>query len=173
MKINHNDIRSLVKSFSYAFSGLFFCVKNERNMRIHLVATTYVLLVSLFYHLTKEEYALLITAIALVLICEMFNTAIETLTNLASPAYNNLAKIAKDIAAGAVLLAAIFAVVIGFQLFFDMDTLTIVFQFVFLDPLRLCLFIISVIASVIFIFKGFSFTRKPRRTYFNNKGDKH
>lgn len=172
MKIRPNDIRSLIKSFGYAFRGLFFCVANERNMRIHVVFTVYVLAGSLFYNLSRAEYALLIGAIALVIITEMLNTAIETLTNLASPAYNNLARIAKDIAAGAVLMAAILAVVVGFLLLFDLETIAAVLRFVFLDIWHLLVFVCVSGLAVLFVFRGFHFSGKAHRPYFSNKGDK-
>lgn len=110
-------IRSLHKSFRDAFRGVAFCIKNERNMRIHLVVGGYMLCFSPFFHLTAAEYAVLLLAIALVLFAETVNTALEAVINLQAQWYDNLARIGKDVAAGAVLICAIFAAAVGFVLF--------------------------------------------------------
>src|SRR5699024_9295907 len=106
MKIDKQQIRSLVKSFGYAFRGLWICISNERNMRIHLVTAVLLVLFSLVFGLSRMEYAILFFALGFVITAEMVNTAIEALVDLQSPAYDNLARIAKDVAAGAVLIAA-------------------------------------------------------------------
>ena len=119
MKIDKQQIRGLVKSFLYAFRGLWLCIRNERNMRIHLVVAVVVTIFSLVFGLTALEYAVLILAMGFVIVAEMVNTAIEALVDLQSPAYDSLARIAKDVAAGMVLLAALFAVVIAVIVFHD------------------------------------------------------
>ncbi|HIS69445.1 MAG TPA: diacylglycerol kinase family protein [Candidatus Gallacutalibacter stercoravium] len=108
-----------LKSFGYAFRGIVFCLKNERNMRVHATVAVYVLVFSLFFALSREQYALLFLAIAGVMSAEMFNTAAEKLADQASEEYNPLVRIAKDVAAGAVLICAIFAVVVGICLFWQ------------------------------------------------------
>ena len=110
--------RALFKSFLYAFRGVRFCVKNERNMRIHLAAAVFVTAFSLVYGLTPGEYAVLFLTIGAVIAAEAVNTAIEAVVNLESPSYNELARIAKDVAAGTVLLTALTACIVGFCLFF-------------------------------------------------------
>lgn len=111
--------RNLMDSFNYAFQGIIYALKTQRNMQIHFVATVVVLLASLFFHLTRLELVLLIATIAMVLVTEMINTAIEAAIDLMTDQYNIFAKIAKNVAAGAVLIAAINAVVVAYLLFFQ------------------------------------------------------
>lgn len=162
MKIK-KEIRSIVKSFNFAFKGLWFCIVNERNMRIHLVVAAYVLLFSLFYNLSRLEYIVLLFAIALVIISEMINTAIETLTNLSSPSYDMLAKLSKDIAAAAVFIAALFAVVIGTILFFDLSVFSNILAFFTENLLNVVALILSLILSCIFVAKGFLPVKRSRQ----------
>lgn len=158
-----NEIKSIVKSFNFAFKGLWFCIVNERNMRIHLVVAAYVLFFSFFYNLSKVEYIVLLLAIALVIIAEMINTAIETLTNLSSPSYDMLAKLSKDIAAAAVLIAALFSIGIGIILFFDLSVVVCIFYFFTESFLNIAALILSLVLSCIFISKGFLPVRRSRQ----------
>lgn len=110
---------SIVRAFSNAICGLILCIRLERNMRIHISAAVAAIFLAWYFQISKYEVAVLSLAIMVVLIAEMINTAIEAVVNLVSPEYHRLAKMAKDIAAGAVLLAAIAASIIGYILFFD------------------------------------------------------
>jgi diacylglycerol kinase len=109
----------LWQAFRYAFRGVWHCICGERNMKVHLAAMVVALSLAWWLELSRDEWMLLILTIALVLIAEMFNTALEAVVDLVSPEYDPLAKIAKDVAAGAVLLAALAAVAIGYLLFFS------------------------------------------------------
>jgi undecaprenol kinase/diacylglycerol kinase (ATP) len=82
-------------------------------MRFHAVVAVLVIGAAIFFHVSAIEFAILFIAISSVIIAEMFNTVIELCVDLASPDYHPLAKIAKDVAAGAVLLSAILSVIIG------------------------------------------------------------
>ncbi|MEG0116432.1 MAG: diacylglycerol kinase family protein, partial [Hydrogenoanaerobacterium sp.] len=106
-------IKNLIVSFRNAARGVAYCVNNERNMRIHIVIACYIVLFSRFFSLTQAQFALMLCAIALVIAMEMINTAVEVLVNIASPSYSALARVAKDVAAGAVLVCAAFAFAIG------------------------------------------------------------
>ncbi len=108
---------TLARSFRYAFAGLGYVVRTQRNFRIHLAAGTLAAILGLVVGLSTPEWAVLATLITLVLAAEMTNTVVEALVDLASPAYHPLAKVAKDVAAGAVLLTAIGAIVVGLFLF--------------------------------------------------------
>ena len=111
--------KSLIESFNYAVNGIIYTLKSERNMRIHFVAAIAVIFLSLFFDFTKLELLMLFITIAFVLVAEMFNTAIERSIDLFTDEYHQLAKIAKDVAAGGVLIAAINSLVVGYLLFFD------------------------------------------------------
>lgn len=111
--------KKISDSFNNAFEGLLHAFANEKNIRFHLITAVLALLLSLFYPLTKVELMILFLSITLVIMAEMFNTAVETVVDAFVDYYHPLAKVAKDVAAGAVLLAALNAVVVGYLLFFD------------------------------------------------------
>ena len=103
-----------IGSLNCAIEGILWAVKTQRHMLFHLVAAILVLLLALALHLTLHEFALLALAITLVLFAELVNTAIEVVVDLASPEFHPLARKAKDVAAGAVLLASVGALVLGY-----------------------------------------------------------
>ncbi len=108
---------NLLYSFYYAFRGIITAIKEERNMKIHVSIATLVVILGLLLPLSKIEWFSIIIIISLVISAEIFNTAIETVVNLVSPKYNELAKKAKDLSAGAVLVLAICSVIIGLIIF--------------------------------------------------------
>lgn len=107
------DIKKFLKSFSYALEGLKLAVSVDQNVRIHMIVGLFVITVSVVVQTTKLEFIFILFAIFFVLITEMVNTAIEEMTNLIVKEHRMEAKIAKDVAAASVLLAAIFAVTVG------------------------------------------------------------
>ena len=109
--------KTLWSSFNNAIKGIIYVLKTQRNMRVHFLLAFGILIISLFLDLTKFEILILIFAITVVLIVEMINTAIEVVINLITETYHPLAKMAKDIAAGAVLFAAINAFIVGYLIF--------------------------------------------------------
>jgi undecaprenol kinase len=104
---------SLVDSFRCAFAGLWHALRTQRNARIHLSIAIMVVLVGVALKLTQCEWAIICLTIGFVFVAEMFNTVLEAVTDLVTEEYHPLAKQAKDVAAGAVLLAAIIAVAVG------------------------------------------------------------
>ncbi len=110
-------LNKIIKSFGYALRGIWLVVKTQRNFRIHLFAAIVVILAGFLFNLSHNEWAILILTIFVVFSAEAFNTAIEKVIDLISPGYNKLAGEAKDIAAGAVLLTAIMAIIIGMIIF--------------------------------------------------------
>lgn len=154
MKIQNKEIRSLLKSFVFALRGLWYCIKNERNMRIHITTALLVLPFALVYELELSQFAMLIVIIGFVMVCEVINTAIEALVNLGSPSYDSLARIAKDVAAGAVFLCAAVAVVVGVFLFANPIKLLNAVLTIITNPFLILLYIILISFGVIFVFKG-------------------
>jgi len=108
---------SLIKSFKYAFEGIFSSIKTERNLIIHTVIMTLVIIFGLIYKINKYEWFTCIILFIVVISSELFNTALELVVDIASPKINPLAKKAKDIAAGAVLITAIGSAIIGLWIF--------------------------------------------------------
>ena len=103
-----------IGSLNCAIEGILWAAKTQRHMLFHLVAAIVVLVIALLLRLTLHEFALLALAITLVLFAEMVNTAIEVVVDLVSPEFHPLAQRAKDVAAGAVLLASVGALVLGY-----------------------------------------------------------
>lgn len=110
-------MRRLFKSFGFAFSGIAYTTKTQLNFKIHLLAIICVLLFGYYFALSANEWLGIILAIGLVLVTELVNTAIELLVDLVSPEFNTLAGKVKDVAAGAVLVSAFIAVIIGAMIF--------------------------------------------------------
>lgn len=108
---------AFIVSFRYAFSGLWYVLRTQRNARIHAAAAALAVGVGAFLHISAVEFAVTFLAISGVFVAEMFNTAIEACVDLASPGWHPLAKTAKDVAAGAVLTSAMLAVLIGLCVF--------------------------------------------------------
>jgi diacylglycerol kinase (ATP) len=106
-----------LNGFKYAIEGVVHVLRTQRHMRFHFLTLLLVLIVSLVFQLSRTEVMVLLFTITLVLAAEMFNTAIEAVTDLVTQTYHPLAKFAKDIAAGAVLITTINALAIGFLLF--------------------------------------------------------
>ena len=106
-----------LRSFVYAGRGIWFCIRHERNFRIHMVAAAYVLIFAPYFSLTRGEWAALLAIIGLVTAAEAVNTAVEQPVNLAAPGRRTRARVAKDAAAGAVLLCAVAAAAAGVLLF--------------------------------------------------------
>lgn len=110
---------NLLQSFNWAFDGIVHALRRERNMWIHFGAAMLVLLAALFFSLTRLEVIALFVAISFVLITEMLNTSIEHVVDLVTDELDPRAKIAKDVAAGAVLVATINAVAVAYLVFYD------------------------------------------------------
>ena len=104
-------------SFGHAGRGVWSALRSEVHLRLHAVATVVVIGLGFYSGLSRLEWALVALAVAGVWAAELMNTAIEALTDLTSPAYHPLAGKAKDVAAGAVLLAALGALVVGVLVF--------------------------------------------------------
>ena len=107
----------LYKSFGYAFQGIFNTIRTERNIKIHCVAAILVTIFGIWLQISKTEWMICFILFGLILALELVNTAVEATVDLFTEERKSLAKKAKDAAAGAVLIAAIFAVVIGILIF--------------------------------------------------------
>src|SRR5699024_2360425 len=105
--------RTFFDSFRYAFQGVCTVFQEERNMRFHVLSSLAILFISAFLSLSKDEWLWILLVCFLVLVMEIWNTAIENTVDMISPDYNPLAKKIKDMAAAAVLFTSIFSVIIG------------------------------------------------------------
>jgi diacylglycerol kinase (ATP) len=109
--------QSLFQSFNFAAEGIVHAVRTQRNLWIHFAVAAAVLVAAVGFGASKLELAVLLLAITFVLVAELVNTAVEAVVDVASTAFDPMAKIAKDIAAGAVLVAALNAVAVGYLVF--------------------------------------------------------
>jgi diacylglycerol kinase len=115
--IVRKDFRSFMQGFVYAGKGLWEAVQTQFNIRFHFFAAIIVISMSWYFKLSTFEWCFVIISIAMVLMAELLNTAIEYLTDFVSPEHNNLAGKVKDIASAAVFISALCSAVIGLIIF--------------------------------------------------------
>ena len=159
-------MREFLKAFVYAGEGIRHTIRTQRNFRFHIVAAVYVTAFSFFYELSRTEYVLLILTFSSVMASEMINTAIEAAADLHSTEYSRNAKIAKDAAAGAVLVTAIFAVIVAVILFLDVEVIGAIVKYFSANIPQLMGLIVSVPISVMFVAK---FGEKTERKKHGDK----
>lgn len=111
-------MKKFFRSFAYAYQGVRYALSSELNLRIHILAIIVVTLLGFCLSVNKTEWVMLIAMFGLVVVAELFNTAIEQLTNHVSPDFSKQAGLVKDIAAGAVLFAALIALIVGCIIFY-------------------------------------------------------
>lgn len=152
--------KSLIDSFNNALNGIISTVRSERNMKIHLTAATLVLLLSLFYDLTRIEFVIICITIAIVLICELFNTAIEVIIDTVIDVYHPKAKIVKDTAAGAVFISALLSLITAYMIFFDRVSTSLEIGIVRIKQAPMHVSIIAIILTMMAVLLLKSFFRK-------------
>jgi diacylglycerol kinase (ATP) len=108
---------SIIESFNYAIEGVIHVLRTQRNMRIHFAIAVAVLIIAAAVGVSKIELIVLLLSITFVLVAEMINTAVEGTIDAATTSFDPMAKLAKDIAAGAVLIASVNAVAVGYLVF--------------------------------------------------------
>jgi diacylglycerol kinase (ATP) len=154
--------RNLLDSFNNAFEGIIYAFKTQRNIRLHFIATGAVLILSLMFHLTKFEILVLFITIAFVIITEMLNTALEVTVDLITKEYHPLAAIIKNVAAGAVLVAASLAIIVGYLIFAPKLDSQIPRVIVSLQKTPLYLTLVALLLTVVSVILGKSLTKKGR-----------
>ena len=115
----NKEKKSLINSFNYAIQGLMYSLLSQKNMRIHYVFAIVVIIAMLFFDLNKIEFAIVFMSTIFVVFAELVNTSIESIVDLVTDEFHPMAKIAKDVAAGSVVVSAINAVVVGYIVFFN------------------------------------------------------
>jgi len=109
--------QNVVQSLNSAVEGLIYVLKTQRNMRLHFLLATFVLVLGIYFNIPRPELLILLASLVLVLLLEMVNTAIELIVDIVKEAYHPIARIIKDVTAGAVLLAGLNALVVGYVVF--------------------------------------------------------
>jgi diacylglycerol kinase len=110
-------MRAFLRGFGFAFSGIVYAVQTQRNLRVHFVISALVILAGVYFRLAPLEWAVIAVTIGLVLGVEMINTVAELAVDLLTQRYHPMAKVAKDVGAGAVLVTALCAVAVGIAIF--------------------------------------------------------
>lgn len=111
--------RNIVDSFNHAIDGIVYAVKTQRNIKVHLIIGMLVLILAMILNVTRLELLILLLTIGLVIGAEMVNTAVEEVVNLAHEGIHPLARIAKNVAAGAVLICSVMAAAVGYIVLFE------------------------------------------------------
>ncbi len=155
----------LIDSFNYAIDGIIYTLKTQRNMRIHVAIAIIVLLLSLMFNLSQIEILVLFFTISLVIVAEMVNTAIEATIDLITKEYHELAKIAKNVAAGAVLVATINSIVVAYIIFFkQLNNLSgILFYRVRNAPIHITFISLIIVVFIVIGLKAYFKTGTPLR----------
>ena len=111
------SFKKQLKSFTFAWKGILTCAGHEQNITFHILAAIVVIVAGFFFGISHVEWMVVMLCIGMVIAAELFNSAIERLVDLVSPQWNKIAGEVKDIAAGAVLVTAIAAAVVGLMVF--------------------------------------------------------
>ena len=150
------DLKSLFRSFVYAFKGIFWMLTHERNFRVHITCLVYMFYYLLrfdFFTVTRTDFAILLLASGLVIGGEMLNTGIEKADDSVSKEKRKTIAISKDVSAGAVLVFAIFAVLCGIAILFQPQAFEALFNHYVQSPINIVWFVLSVVVATLFIFK--------------------
>lgn len=111
--------KNFIDAWANGINGIIYSTTTQKNIKIQLVIAVFFMIVSLFFDLERAEFLCLVISIVFIILAELINTAIETVVDLCTETFHPKAKIAKDVGAGAVVLAALNAVVVGYFLFFE------------------------------------------------------
>lgn len=152
--------RNLLESFNHAFEGVVYALKTQRNMRIHFLAMAAVLCASLILKLSKAEILILFLTIAFVIFAEMLNTAVEVVVDMFTRDPHPLAAIAKNVAAGAVLIAAVLAVIVGYLIFFPTIDAGVPRVIVTLQQAPAHLTLIAIMLTIVLVIAGKAITKR-------------
>lgn len=147
----------------FAGRGVWFCIRHERIFRVHMAVAAYVLLLAPYFSLSRGEWAALLAVVALVLAAEAVNTAVEQVVNLASPRRRTRARVAKDVAAGAVLLCAAGALAAGLFLFLRPEAFAAMQADFLRCPWKPALLAASLPLAVWFVICGGRTRRRPKK----------
>lgn len=111
--------KNLFESFKNALQGILYTFLKERNIKIHIITAAFVILLALWLKVSKIELAVLCLTVALVICCELINTAVEVMVDIIVDVYHPRAKIIKDVSAGAVFISAFFSIIVGCIILLD------------------------------------------------------
>lgn len=149
--------KRLIDSLNYAFEGIIYGLKTQKNMKIHFLIAIIVLVASLFFDLTRIEILILFLTISVVIVAEMINTSIESTIDLITDKYHVFAKTAKNVAAGAVLIATINSIIVAYLIFFHrINQYTLqVLHYVRQSPLHITFIALIIVIFIVIAIKAY------------------
>lgn len=164
--------RNFFDAWKNAIKGIIYAVTTQKNIKIQLLIAVAVMLVSLLFNLNRAEFLCLMFTVVLIIVTEMINTAIETVVDLYTDLYHPKAKIAKDVGAGAVVIAALNAVIVAYFLFFDkISEIGIAFiDNLVNSPIHLAFIAIMLTAIAVITMKAVSTAKKKENSSFMPSG---
>ena len=148
-------MRDLKQSFLHAFHGLAFCLRHERNFRIHICAAVLAILLGVVVRFSALEFVLLILTISSVMVTEILNTMIEKTIDTFTNKFSPTAKVVKDASAGAVLICAIVSVIVGLILFLRQGRILFLFEIIKNIP-----YLLLILPFIAFVLYKFIFWKK-------------
>ena len=150
-------MKAFIKGFGYAFQGIWYAVIHERNMRFHISLFCYMMFFLLrydFFVISKTEFAVLLMMSALIMALELMNTGVEKAADAATLEKNPYVKVAKDTAAGSVLIASLFSVAVGIVIMFQPEAFRKLFEYYTAHPLYMVILAATLVLDGIFILAG-------------------
>ena len=164
MKKDEHKLKNdnFIEAWYNAINGIVYTATTQRNFRIQLVLAVIVLALSLFYGLGTTEFLCLVFALFFVIFAEMVNTAIETVVDLFVDVYHPKAKIAKDVAAGAVVLSACNALIVGYFIFFNEENMKAISDSILKSPQHLAFVAIILVVIAVIAIKASCSKKKER-----------
>jgi diacylglycerol kinase (ATP) len=164
-RVARQEAAGLVTSFNYAFEGIIYVVRTQRNMRVHFAGALLVLPLGVALGVTRFELLALLLSVSFVLIAEMLNTALEKAIDVATNSFDPLARTAKDVAAGAVLVAAVNATFVGYLVFAERlrDPSRRAIDSVKGSPVHLSVIALAVVIMLVIALKAFTNRGTPLR----------
>ncbi len=163
-------MKAFIKGFGYAFKGIAYGIMNERNFRFHLSVFVYMMFFLMnydFFDVNKTEFALLLMMSSLVMAGELLNSGVENAANAATLEHNEYVKIAKDAAAGGVLVMSIFSVIIGIVILYQPVAFEKMFAYFLNNPVYIAVLAVTLVLDGIFILAG------PKKIYNFLRGKKN
>lgn len=154
--------KNLIESFKNAISGIFYAIRQERNMKIHIAAFVIVTVLSIYYKLTRPEFLIVCLTVSIVFISELLNTSIELLVDIVTDHYHPKAKVIKDIAAGAVFVSSLTSLTVAYFLFFDRIILDVKKGIIIVEQSPVYFLVISFAAAVSAVLLVFVFFNKKK-----------
>ncbi|MBQ7596027.1 MAG: diacylglycerol kinase family protein [Clostridia bacterium] len=150
-------MKAFIKGFGYAFQGIWYGILHERNMRFHISLFCYMMFFLLrydFFVVSRNQFAVLLMMSSLVIAGELFNTGVEKAADAATLEKNSHVKIAKDAAAGGVLVFSIFAVAVGIAILFQPAAFEKLFAYYAAKPVYIVILAVTLVIDAVFILAG-------------------